>query len=127
MKNKGYAGKAFWSIVLGSLLVIAACASPPVRIMPFVGVSAYPPTDPANVMVLRTGPERPFERLGQIILEPEKPVSVQEIEQRLREAGAGMGANAVVIQADMTMQVGESRPEMAGGQIITAIAIRFKD
>ncbi len=126
MKKKGYRGKAFWIMVLGSLLVLSACAAPQVRIMPVVGVSAYAPTDPATVTVLRTEPQLHFETLGQIILEPESALSVPEIEQRLREAAAGMGANAVVIQSDMKMQAGEDRPMMSGGQIITAIAIRYR-
>ncbi len=126
--ERGYARKAFLSMALCSLLISAACASPPVRVLPLVGVPAYAPTDPSSIIVLRSEPPRRFQTLGQIIVEPEKPMPVPEIEQKLREAAAGMGANAVVIQADMTMQAGEDRQQqLSGGQVVTAIAIRFVD
>jgi hypothetical protein len=88
---------------------------------------AYSPTDPTTVMILRTQPLRPFETLGQIILEPEAALPVPEMEQKLRQAAASMGANAVVIISDMTMLAGSHRSEASGGQIISANAIRFKD
>jgi len=98
-----------------------------VRIMPTVGMPAYSPTDPTKVMILRTQPLRPFETLGQIILEPEAALSVPEMEEKLRQAAASMGANAVVIISDMTMLAGSHRSEASGGQIISANAIRYKD
>jgi hypothetical protein len=129
MKRTENATKPFWFTVLAGMLLIAGCATaPPVRILPLVGASAYAPTDPVTIMVLRTEPQRPFETLGQVVLEPEgNALSVPELEQKLREAAASMGANAVVITADMTMQAGGTRMEQSGGQVVSAIAIRFKD
>jgi hypothetical protein len=78
-------------------------------------------------MILRTQPLSPSENLGLIILEPETVMSVPEIEQKLRQVAASMGANAVFIMSDMTMLAGSHRSEASGGQIIHANAIRFKD
>ena len=129
MKRTTVSAAIFCSLVLVGTLAAAGCATaPPVRILPLVGAPAYPPTDPATVVVLQKEPQFPFETLGQVVVEPEaNTLSMRELQQKLREAAASMGANAVVITADMTMQAGETRAEMSGGQIVSAIAIRFKD
>jgi hypothetical protein len=116
-------------VIIVAVSLFAGCTTTAntVRIMPTVGMPAYPPTDPTTVMILRTQPVRPFETFGQVILEPESALSVPEMEQNLRQAAAGMGANAVVIISDMTMLAGSHRSEASGGQIISANAIRFKD
>jgi hypothetical protein len=120
-----------WTALPVILVVVSLVAGCPttniVRIMPTVGTPVYPPTDPTTIMILRTQPLRPFETLGQIILEPEAVLPVPEMEQKLRQAAASMGANAVVIISDMTMLAGSHRSEASGGQIISANAIRFKD
>jgi hypothetical protein len=116
------------TVVIAGVSLLAGCpAANTVRIMPAVGMPAYSPTEPATVMVLRAEPLRPFEILGHIILEPEDVLPVPELEQKLRQAAASMGANAVVITADMSMKVGSHRSEAAGGQVVDAVAIRFKD
>ena len=101
-----------------SVMLLAGCASvAPVRIVPTEGTPHYPPTDPASVMVLRSEPPRPFETLGQVVLDPGHTLPVPEMEQKLREAAASMGANAVFIISDMTTLKGP----------IFAHAIRYKD
>lgn len=114
-------------IVVVSLFAGCTTTANTVRIMPTVGMPAYPPTDQSTIIILRTQPLSKFETLGQIILEPETALSVPEMEQKLRQAAASMGANAVVIISDMTMLAGSHRSEASGGQIISANAIRFKD
>lgn len=117
-----------YTITLAVILLLAACmTSNMVRVLPRVGVPLYPPTEPTTILVLHEEPSQPFEILGQIIIEPEAALPVPEIEQMLRKEAARMGANAVVILSDMTMRVGESREEMAGGQIVAANAIRYRD
>jgi hypothetical protein len=120
-----------WSsltIVLAVVWLVAACATTnTVRVLHRVGVPLYQPTEPTAVMVLQGEPSRPFEVLGQIIIEPQADLPVPDIERMLRREAARMGANAVVILSDMTMRVGESREEMAGGQVVVANAIRYRD
>ena len=118
-------------LVAALLMLIAAipfgCAENAVRFIPLVGVPEYPPTDPAEVVVFREEPHVPFEVLGQIVVDPEKFMSITVMDQKLREAAAAMGATAVVILSAANMRAGESRSELAGGQVVTALAVRFKE
>lgn len=128
MKRNRYLLSILLAGVFISVLFVAGCTTAnPVRIVPLVGVNSYSPTDPATVMVLRSEPQRPFETLGQIVLEPEGTLSVPDMEQRLRAAAASMGANAVVILADMATLTGPVSSEQSGGQVVSAIAIRYTD
>jgi hypothetical protein len=128
MKRMKIMAWASLTILIAVVSLLAACAtSNPVRVLPRVGVPLYPPTEPGTILVLREEPRRPFEILGQIIIEPEAVLPASEIERMLRQEAARMGADAVVIVSNMTMRVGESREEMAGGQIIAANAIRYRD
>ncbi len=124
MKISAWASLTFCIAVVS---LLAACATNPVRVLPRVGVPMYPPTEPGTILVLREEPARPFEILGQIIIEPEAVLPASDIERMLRQEAARMGADAVVIVSNMTMRVGETREDMAGGQIIAANAIRYKD
>lgn len=104
--------------ICGSVMLLTGCASvAPVRIVPAEGVPHYPPTDPTSVTVLHSEPPRPFEILGQVILDPGHTLPVPEMEQKLRQAAASLGANAVFISSDMTTLKGP----------IFAYAIRYKD
>jgi hypothetical protein len=125
MKRNGNPATMYWFAFLG-MLFWAACTTP-VRIMPLVGASAYPPTDPASVMVMQTSPLRPHETLGHIVLEPENALSIEETERMLREAAAGMGAHAVVILANMKMEAGANSLQTSGGHVVSAVAIRYTD
>ncbi len=51
--------------------------------------------------------------------------TVPDIEQMLRQAGASMGASAVVIPSEMNILLGSVAADTSGGQVISAIAIRF--
>jgi hypothetical protein len=98
-------------------------------------VPFYPPTDPASAEILPTEPLRPHERLGEIALEPQPQgnPSVMELEQKLREAAAKMGANAAVLIADRAMRMGaivtgpwygrQVTPEFQ--RFIVAVAVRY--
>jgi len=104
--------------IFSSVMLLAGCtAVAPVRIVPIEGTPHYPPTDPASVMVLRSEPPRPFETLGQVVLDPGHSLPVPEMEQKLRQAAASLGANAVFISSDMTTLKGP----------VFAYAIRYKD
>src|SRR5512143_1576488 len=110
-------------IVVAALVVLAGCATPsPVRVLSLVGAPVYPPTDPESVVVLQTEPLIPFETLGQVVLETQSAASGAEVEQMLRQAGASIGANAVIIKADMNMQVGADSSQSSRGQVVSGIA-----
>ena len=66
---------------------------------PYSGVEKFPPTDPATVQVLGAEPKQRFDRLGEIKLDIslDPPATVADIDARLREEAAKMGANAIYV------------------------------
>ena len=115
------------------LFVLFGCTYVSVDSRRYLAVPAYPPTDPASVQILHEPPTQPHERLGEIALQPEGHPSVQEMEAKLREAAAKMGAEAVVIVADRMQYMGSfvSGPwwgrEISPiyGRVIIGVAIRY--
>ena len=115
------------------LPLLAACSSVSIDTRQFLGLPTYPPTDPATVQILREPPARPHERLGEIYAEPSGKPPVSEIEDKLRQAAAKIGANAVVIVADRTQRMGTiiTGPWWGGrispvyGRVIVGVAIRY--
>ena len=133
MKNEGKAIGSVLLLVLVVLSFIAGCSYVSVTTKQYLGMPLYPPTDPASVEILRTEPLHPHERLGEIGLEPTGNPPVTEIEQKLREAAAKMGANAAVLVADRTMRMGATVTGPWYGRqispdfqrVILAVAIRY--
>ena len=76
------------------------------RVQPYLGGPTFPPTDPAKVAILRSEPSRPHERLGEVFAEPSGDPTAAQYEQALREGGAKMGADAVVVVYDRMQVVG---------------------
>ncbi len=118
------------------LLTVTGCHSIPVQTRQNVGVPTYPPTDPATVQILREAPTRPNVRLGEITAQPQSTSTpAADIEAKLREAGAKMGANAVVIVVDRTAVTGATvaggwynrqvSPEI--GQVVVGVPIRYTE
>jgi hypothetical protein len=127
------------TVILGALAIVALLAGCS-TVSNFISVNArhylsmfYPPTDPASVEILRSDPTRPNVRLGEVILEPEGNQPVAKMEQKIREASAKMGANAAVIVADTTKQMGAltvgprwERQIPPEGRETIAVAIRYQ-
>jgi len=68
----------------------------------YAGAPTQPPTQPANVRILRFEPTRPSQQLGEIVLiiPPDTVQSAQEIEDKLRQEAANLGADAVFVVDD---------------------------
>ena len=93
--------------VLVALLTATGCRTVSVSSMQYIGGPAYAPSDPAQIQILRTAPARPNIRLGEVTAVPSSDsVSVQQIETKLRQAAAKMGADAVVIVSDRNQVTG---------------------
>jgi hypothetical protein len=120
-------------IVFGVLSGLAGCSYTSVNSRQYLAVPTYPPTDPTTVQILHNEPSKPHERLGEISLEPEGNPPVADMEAKLRQAVAKMGANAAVIVADTTRLMGSyvtgpwwGREVYAQyGRVIIAVAIRY--
>jgi hypothetical protein len=98
----------------------ASCAYVEATTVPYVGVPRFPATKMDAVQVLAKEPVQRHERLGEILLDisVDPAPSVAEIEDRLREEGAKMGANAVYVIRDVA-RPGEARK-------LIGIAIRYQ-
>jgi hypothetical protein len=86
---------------------LAACASVDVQSTEYVGAPRYQPTDAKSVQILPAGPKVPHDRLGEVTVDAstDPPPPVVEIEQKLCQAAARMGANAVVVVLDRVQPV----------------------
>ena len=87
---------------------LASCTSIDSHTTQYVGAPHQPPSDPARVEILRTEPTRPHDRLGEVMVDasvdPAPPIA--EVEARLRNEAAKIGADAVVIVYDHVQPVG---------------------
>lgn len=85
--------------------VLVSCATVDATVTQYVGVPRFDPADPAKVQILRAEPMQPHDRLGEILLEisldPAPPI--EDVEQRLREEAAKLGATAVFVVRDLVV------------------------
>jgi hypothetical protein len=119
--------------MLALMFIVSGCNTVSVQSTAYLGVPTYPPTDPLSVQIVREPPTAPNIRLGEITVEPQGNPTKEAIEAKLQQAGAKMGANAVVIVADRTMVTGATvmgpwwgrsvTPDM--GRVIVGVAIRY--
>jgi hypothetical protein len=124
---------------LGLALALAAlsgCTSLDSRTLPYVGAPTYPPTNPAQVELLRTPPTRAHDRLGEVSVrasvDPAPPM--EKIEGALKQRAANLGAEAVLIVHDGIQPVAVYAwgpwwsPSLSTipGRIVVGIAIRYR-
>ena len=119
------------------VLIIAACASP-LRVTYFPGARHYPPTLPSSLDLLRAEPHRPHIAFALIRYDPPAGMGRSQVEWKLRERGASIGADALVIEVDTFFRervwVGPYRPDrdrrgrraVVRDHIIEAVAIRYR-
>ncbi|MCK1794302.1 hypothetical protein [Pseudomonas violetae] len=122
--------------LLASALVLTACATVDAQTTAYVGVEHPAPTLANQVQVLREEPTRPHVRLGEILIDasvdPAPPIT--QVEQKLREQAATLGADAVVVVYDHIQPVATyvtgplwSRDiETIEGRKLKGIAIRYQ-
>ena len=112
----------------------AACSSVDSQTTQYVGAPHFAPSDPKTVEIMRSEPKQPFDQLGEIVVdasvEPAPPIA--EIEQRLREEAAKLGASAVVVVFDRVQPNGAyvtggwytRSVQVTEGRKIVGVAIR---
>lgn len=85
--------------LIASVLMLSACATVDAQTTAYVGVEHPAPTLPSEVQVLRVEPTRSNVQLGEILIDasidPAPPIT--QVEQKLREEAAKLGADAVVV------------------------------
>jgi hypothetical protein len=117
-----------------ALLVATGCHTVSTRLVPYLGMSKYPPSDPAKVEILQKDPTRPHERLGEVVASPDEGTPAQKIEDKLRREAAKLGADAAVLVHDKLQVVGTRvwgpywSPEATAvsERVIVVIAIKYK-
>jgi hypothetical protein len=124
-------------VLLALLFLIVSCA-PPLRVSFFPGSRRYPPTSPSSVDLLREEPRRPHQAFAVIRYDPPFGMNRGAVDWRLREQGAAIGADALVVEVDTVYRervwVGPYRPyrgrnvhrAVVRDHIIEAIAIRYQ-
>jgi hypothetical protein len=119
---------------LAGLVALTGCKTVSTNSHLYLGEPTFPPTDPAQVEILRAEPTRPHVKLGEVQAQPSSDsVSNQQIEQALQKAAAKLGANAVFIVTDHREVVGATvtGPGWArsvnsiSGRVIVAVAIHY--
>ena len=125
-----------WGLIVILLLFIVSCA-PALRVNYFPGAKSYPATRPGSVDLLRVEPRRPHEAFAEIRYDPPAGMSRSEVEWKLREKGAAIGADALVIEVDTVYRehvwTGPYRPHrgrrvrraVSKEHVIAAVAIRY--
>ncbi len=121
--------------IAAALFAVTGCNTVSTTTTQALGVPTYPPTNPTNVVVLLAPPTRPHVRLGEVQAEPySTSVSAAKIQAALQQAGAKLGADAVVIVYDRNQVVGAvvTGPWWGGrsiqniqGRVIVAVAIKY--
>lgn len=126
--------KLFLVFVLA--LVMVFCS--PLRVHYFRGAPDFPRTSPGSVDLLRGEPRQPHVAFAEIRYDPSSRMSRGEVEWRLREKGAAIGADALVIEEDTLYRdrvwAGPYRDyrgrrpyrTAARDHVIVAIAIRYQ-
>jgi len=121
-----------FSLLAFGLILGNGCTT--TRSHPEPGVAKFASTDGARVQLIPWASHRPHEKVGEIIIEPSKGASWQEIDQELRQAAADLGAHAMYVVWDpqkrfSSVQVdpiaSDQQPTFPPNSIV-AVAIRFK-
>ena len=115
---------------------LVACAGLDATTTPYAGAPHYPPSDPASVQVLRTQPTKSHDRLGEIVVDASTHSATlgNEVEQKLRQEAAKLGADAVVVVYDRLHPVGayvmggywDQRIERVTEHTVVGVAIKYQ-
>ncbi|WP_448089970.1 hypothetical protein [Pseudomonas azerbaijanoccidentalis] len=93
--------------LIASVLALASCATVDAQTTAYVGVEHPAPTLANEVQIIRVAPTRPYVRLGEILIDasvdPAPPIT--QVEAKLREQAATLGADAVVVVYDQIQPV----------------------
>jgi hypothetical protein len=81
----------------------------------------YDPTDPNEVEILKTRPEKPYVELGTVTATDFQPLEVAKMHNAIRTKSASLGATAVILTEEGIIPGGWGPRRWA-----TGVAIRYK-
>ena len=119
---------------MAAFLALCGCASISVSSKAYLGSPKYAPSDPAKVQILASEPKEPKDQLGEVRLSVAESPSREKLEEKLRQAAAKLGADAVFVVYDKThvfplVYVGWGGPGAVSEEArreIVAVAIKYK-
>ena len=88
--------------LLAASLALCGCASISVNSKAYLGSPKYAASDPARVQILAAEPKQPNDRLVEVMLSVDGSPSRGKLEQKLKQAAAKFGADAVFVVYDKT-------------------------
>ena len=119
-----------------AFLLLASCSTITVESKRYPEVPVYAQIDLEGIEILRSEPKRPYQKLGEIYLQPNGNPSPKEILKKFKKAAAKMGADAVILVADKFALTGGQvadpewwNPKLSGrsDRIIIGVAIWFSE
>ncbi len=96
------------TLPLAVALLAAGCSYYHSHTITYLGAPRPAPTEPARVEILHRPPERPHDRLGEIVVDASlsPPPDARKLEERFRREAARLGADAVFIVHDRAETTG---------------------
>jgi hypothetical protein len=88
--------------MLTAALALCGCATIYENTHAYIGSPEATPTTPDHVQIYQAEPKVPKVTLGEIILSIDGNPSRQKIEEKLKKAGAKLGADGVFVTSDRT-------------------------
>jgi hypothetical protein len=133
MKDRWYCASIRAGLLAASL-ALCGCASISVSTKAYLGSPNYAPSEPARVQILASEPKVPKDRLGEVRLSVAESPPREKLEEKLRQAAAKLGADAVFVVHDKTyvfplVYVGWGGPGALSEETrreIVAVAIKYK-
>lgn len=121
---------------LVAALLAAGCSYFHSHTIAYLGAPRPAPTEPARIEILHRPPERPHDRLGEIVVDASlsPPPDPSKLEARFRREAAKLGADAVFIVQDRAETTGwwVSGPwwgptvSPTQARIIVGVAIKYR-
>jgi hypothetical protein len=114
------------------IFLLSSCATPDTTVTPYAGAPHYPPSDPSKVEILHAEPTRPHDLLAEIVVDDytKPPAPITEVEDKLRNAAAKIGADAAVVDSDnveSTKLVGVGHPSSTiTDRKLVGVAIKYR-
>ena len=115
------------------IALAAGCNTVSVSSQQSIAAPTYPPTDPATVQILQSPPMGAHVRLGEVTATLQGNPTKEVIRQKLQNAAAAMGANAVVIVSDGQRVLGAyvtgpwwgRQAQADTARVIIGVAVRY--
>ena len=113
----------FYKILLCSLAlsIICSCASGTVAVMK-TGSGFYEPTNPNDVRILKTIPDRKYVEVGAVIVTDWYPSDTVNMHNEIKTKAAVLGADAVILTDEGFIKKEHTYPQYWA----TGVAVKFE-